>query len=156
MLQRESCWIKLGFTISHKKRDFHLFAITIMSKTTPLGHLSPPLFIITHQAQVGPLFWTKVFVEPKTPGRGPEETPIRPNQAPKVTVETWLALARTCMLTFGQTVETRLLLTVLSYLYKNYAQKKNSCKQIVLDLLKTNFHFESFWQFIWGLVGYIG
>ncbi len=40
---------------------------------------------------------------------GPEEAPTRHDQAPEVTVETRLALARTGMPAFGPTVETRLL-----------------------------------------------
>lgn len=36
---------------------------------------------------------------------GPEEAPMRQDQAPELTVETQLALARTSTLTFGPTVE---------------------------------------------------
>lgn len=59
------------------------------------------------QAPVGPL-WPKAFDGhlTKPPGRWPRGSP---EEAPKVTVETLLAMANTNTLAFGPTVETQLM-----------------------------------------------
>ncbi len=78
----------------------------MICNTDALKMLRNSAFVHNHSS--GPL-WPKVFVGPKNLAVGPEEAPTRHDQAPEVTVETRLALARTGMPAFGPTVETRLL-----------------------------------------------
>ncbi len=116
VISNTRCCLKVSFELKLfellKVFNAGVIAINFMKWSTALtlsrhGE-TPPLFITTPLAPVGPL-WPKVFVGPKNPAVGPEEAPTRHDQALEVTVETRLSLARTSMPAFGPTVETRLL-----------------------------------------------